>query len=78
MNYAIYIYITKKQMFRNVPCSCTSLKVFWHVFFLCIINRYFEYRIRILCIFLYMGTYFEDFFRQLSTPKIELFDPPKS
>ena len=25
----------------------------------CIINRYFEYRIRILCIFLYMGTYFK-------------------
>ena len=29
---------------------------------ICITKWYFEYRIRILCIFLYMGTYFEDVF----------------
>ena len=30
---------------------------------ICTINCYFEYRIWILCIFLYMGTYFKDIFR---------------
>ena len=47
----------------------------------CPINCYFEYRFRILCTFLYMGTYFEknkmQFFDlqnlNLSTPKIEHF-----
>ena len=43
----------------------------------CTINRYFAYRIRILCIFLYMGTYFKDMFRHFSTPKIEIVRPQK-
>ena len=42
----------------------------------CTINCYFEYRIRIVCIFLYVGTYFEDFCFH-STPKIEIFRPPQ-
>ena len=43
----------------------------------CIINCYFEYRIRILCIFPYMGTYFKDIVRHFSTPKIKFPTPPK-
>ena len=44
----------------------------------CIIDRYFEYRIRILCIFLYMGTYFKCIFEHCSTQQIEPFRPPQS
>ena len=39
----------------------------------CIINCYFEYSIRILRIFLYMGTYFKDIF----DPQIEFVRPSK-
>ena len=34
---------------------------------LCTINCYFEYRIWILCLLLYMGTYLKDFVRHFST-----------
>ena len=34
---------------------------------LCTINCYFEYRIRVLCLLLYMGTYLKDIVRFFST-----------
>ena len=43
----------------------------------CTINRCFEYRIRILCIFLYMGTWCKDNFRHFSSPKIEFVRLPQ-
>ena len=52
-----------------------SRKYFGIVGLICTINRYFEYRIRILCICLYMGTWFKYILRP---PKIDFFDPPKS
>ena len=43
------------------------------------INRYFEYLIRILCIFLYMGEHTLKIFFDIFRPqKMNLFDPPKS
>ena len=37
------------------------LQMYFDIFgVFCTINRYFEYRIWIQCIFLYMGTYFKD------------------
>ena len=44
----------------------------------CTINRYFEYRIRILRSFLYMQTQVKYIFEHFSTPKIEIFRPPQN
>ena len=46
---------------------CSNKICFFKMYFgiggvLCIINCYFEYRIRILCPLLYMGTYLKDIF----------------
>ena len=42
-------------------------RIYFGIFCLfCTINCYFEYRIQILCIFLYMGTCFKDMFQHLS------------
>ena len=41
-------------------------KCFYIFGLFCIINRYFEYRIRICCIELYMGTLFKTFFDMFS------------
>ena len=57
--------------------------LFFHVYFdmlgiFCTINCYFEYRIRIMCIFLYMGTYFKYIFWHFSPFQIEFILSPKS
>ena len=58
---------------QNVP----NFRKYFGMFGLfCTINRYFGYRIRILCIFLYMGIWCKDIFRHYPTPKINFFDPP--
>ena len=77
----IYIYYKIKfihflRFFEKIKCFQTFRKYFGIVGLFCTINRYFEYRIRILCIFLYMGTWCKDIFRHFPTPKIELFRPP--
>ena len=68
-----FIYITKKNgNFRKYH----KFRIYFGIVgVFCIINRCFEYRIRILCIFLYTGTNFKDILRQLSTPKIEIVRP---
>ena len=67
MNYGTYMNNQMKiELFENVrmfPIVFKVSKVFWHVGVFCIINCHFEYWIRILCIVLYMGTYFKDIFR---------------
>ena len=67
MNYGIYRYnkinlwfVSKcSKMFQNVPKYRKHFGI-WRVF--CIINCYFEYRTRIRCIWLYMGTWFKSVF----------------
>ena len=77
------IYITKYNLHTFVLFFVWIFLIFQNsesilAFFgpFCIINRYFEYRIRILCIFLYMGTWCKDIFRHFSTPKIEFVSTP--
>ena len=53
-------------------------KYFGVVGLLSIINCYFEYRIPILCILLYMGPWVKYIFEHFPTPKIEINRPPKS
>ena len=61
-------------MFQNFP---KKSKVFLHFWCFCKTNCNFEYRIRIQCIKLYMGTWVKDIFRpekvEKSTPEIENF-----
>ena len=54
-------------LFPNIQMYFDMFGVF------CTINCYFEYRICILCIFLYVGTYFNDMFQHFSNNKIESF-----
>ena len=53
----------------------TFRKYFYIVGLFCTRTHYFEYRIRILCIFLYMGAYFKYIFRHFSSPQIEFSTP---
>ena len=50
------------NVFQNVRLFGFVRKYFGIVGVICTINCYFESRIQILCIFLYMGTYFRDIF----------------
>ena len=64
MNYGIYIINKIKievfEIFQNLPISRMYFAI---LVLLCIINRYFEYRIWILCICWYMGTWVKYFFK---------------
>ena len=75
----IYIYNKKEFVFLQVsehfPQNRKSRMYFGIAGLFCTINCYFEYRNRILCIFLYMGTYFKDIFEHFSTPKSIFLDP---
>ena len=78
MNYAIYIYYKIKNLICLKMLDCLHVFPMFRKYFgilglFCAINRYFEYRIRFLCIFLYMGTWCKDIFLHFSTPKIEFF-----
>ena len=72
MNYGKLIYNKKMKclellivwnvsIFRKSKCS----NAFWHFGVFCTINCYFEFGIRIRCIFLYIGSYFKDIFKHL-------------
>ena len=56
-------HLTVSEIFRLFSKQFKKTNVFWHFCVFCIINWYFEYRIRILWVFLYMGTYFKDICR---------------
>ena len=89
MNYVIYPYyiIFKIDLFdifricfdRTFRKQKMCIEMYFGILgVFCTINYYFEYRIRIMCIFLYMGTYFKDIFRHFSNPQNhKIFDPPK-
>ena len=68
MNYVIYAYyIFRLFVFFSSKSTFLEQTRMLEIYFgvlgvFCTINCYFEYRIWILCIYLYMGTYFEVFF----------------
>ena len=52
---ALYFFVSNSRVFLFIKIP--NVRKYFGVFgVFYIINRYFEYRIRILCIFLYMGT----------------------
>ena len=58
-HYKIWIMEIIHFFLRDFPPKSKFSKVFWHHCVFYTINCYFEYRIRILCIWLYMGTWFK-------------------
>ena len=62
-------------MFSNISLNPNFRMYVGMIGLFCTINCYFEYSIRILCICLYMGTYFKDIFRP--PKKSNLFDAPQ-
>ena len=60
-------------IFQNLQNFQKNRMYFGIVGLFCTMNRYVEYRIRILCILLYMRTYF----KYVSTLKIEISRPPQ-
>ena len=71
MNYGTYTeyntFLKMLNVFVLFPSILEQIDLFEYVFGMCdvfcTINCYFGFRIWILCIFLYIGTYFEDCFR---------------
>ena len=61
------------EVFEQIP---KTRMYFCILVLFCTINPYFEYRLRILWILLYMGTYFKHIFRHFSTPPQSNFRPP--
>ena len=59
----LFLYFQQKSNNGIFECIWASSNVFWHSGVFCIMNCYFEYRIRIRCIFLYIGTWLTYFLR---------------